>query len=145
MTFPFELDPFQIAAIRALNEGRSVVVCAPTGSGKTVVGEHAIHREFRDFRLQFGPERVGLLTGDVSIGGDAPVVVMTTEVFRNMLYGVGPDSTGARLDAVAFAVLDECHYINDVGRGTVWAPARPRSSWSRSPRRSPTPRSWRVG
>lgn len=138
--FPFELDAFQRAAIEALDAGRSVVVCAPTGSGKTVVGEHAIHRalvegrrvfyttplkalsnqKFRDFGATYGADRVGLLTGDVSLRGDAPVVVMTTEVFRNMLYGVGPDSAEARLDALAFVVLDECHYINDAGRGTVW-------------------------
>src|SRR5437868_8869414 len=93
-------------AIASLEAGRSVVVCAPTGSGKTVVGEYAIHaalaggsrvfyttplkalsnQKFRDFGAQFGEERVGLLTGDISINRDAPVVVMTTEVFRNMLY-----------------------------------------------------------
>src|ERR1051325_10160119 len=94
--FPFELDPFQTEAMQSLEAGRSVVVCAPTGSGKTVVGEHAIHlalaeqrrlfyttplkalsnQKFRDFRGQLGDLNVGLLTGDISIQPDAPVVVM---------------------------------------------------------------------
>ncbi|MEO0310128.1 MAG: DEAD/DEAH box helicase, partial [Gloeomargarita sp. DG02_3_bins_56] len=105
--FPFALDEFQLQAMAALAQGRSVVVCAPTGSGKTLVAEYAIHRalyqgervfyttplkalsnqKFRDFRQQFGSEIVGLLTGDVCINRDAPIVVMTTEIFRNMLYG----------------------------------------------------------
>src|SRR5712691_258387 len=134
---PFALDPFQLEAIAALEARRSVVVCAPTGSGKTVIGEHALHTElatgrrafyttplkalsnqkFRDFGALFGPERVGLLTGDISINSEAPLVVMTTEVFRNMLYAAGSE---VRLKAVRFVVLDECHYINDAGRGTVW-------------------------
>jgi superfamily II RNA helicase len=143
MAFPFALDEFQLAAIDALDAGKSVVVCAPTGSGKTVVGEYAIqaavargrrvfyttplkalsNQKFRDFSRQYGEEAVGLLTGDISIRGHAPVVVMTTEVFRNMLYGVGPDGAGLDLSAIAFVVLDECHYINDAGRGTVWEEA----------------------
>src|SRR5437016_12850603 len=135
--YPFALDPFQLKAIAALQAGRSVVVCAPTGSGKTVIGEHALHaalaagrrafyttplkalsnQKFRDFGVLFGPARVGLLTGDISINPDAPIVVMTTEVFRNMLYAAGSE---VRLRDVRFVVLDECHYINDAGRGTVW-------------------------
>jgi len=138
--FPFPLDPFQQQAIAALDAGRSVVVCAPTGAGKTVVGEYAIHaalaegarvfyttplkalsnQKFRDFGAQFGAEKIGLLTGDVTIHRDAPVVVMTTEVFRNMLYGAGEP---VDLGRVRFVVLDECHYINDAGRGTVWEEA----------------------
>src|SRR6266542_53080 len=110
--YPFALDPFQLEAIGALEAGRSVVVCAPTGSGKTVIGEYALHaaaasgcrafyttplkalsnQKFRDFGALFGPERVGLLTGDISINGDAPLVVMTTEVFRNMLYAAGSEA-----------------------------------------------------
>jgi superfamily II RNA helicase len=137
LEYPFALDPFQQQAIAALAAGRSVVVCAPTGSGKTVIGEHALHtalatgrrafyttplkalsnQKFRDFGALWGPERVGLLTGDISINPDAPVVVMTTEVFRNMLYAAGSE---VRLRDVRFVVLDECHYINDAGRGTVW-------------------------
>src|SRR5712691_9030773 len=137
LPYPFALDPFQLEAIAALDAGRSVVVCAPTGSGKTVIGEYALHaalaagrsafyttplkalsnQKFRDFGALFGADRVGLLTGDISINPDAPIVVMTTEVFRNMLYAAGSE---VRLRDVRFVVLDECHYINDAGRGTVW-------------------------
>lgn len=138
--FPFELDAFQHQAIAALEEGRSVVVCAPTGSGKTLIGEYAIHRalargrrvfyttplkalsnqKLRDFREQFGSEIVGLLTGDVSINRDAPILVMTTEIFRNMLYGTPIGEVGTSLMGVEAVVLDECHYMNDRQRGTVW-------------------------
>lgn len=140
LLFPFQLDDFQLDAIDALNQGKSVVVCAPTGSGKTLVGEYAIHRalnhgkrvfyttplkalsnqKLRDFREQFGVQRVGLLTGDVSINRDAPIVVMTTEIFRNMLYGTRIGETGTSLQEVEAVVLDECHYMNDRQRGTVW-------------------------
>lgn len=138
--FPFELDEFQKQAIAALNEGRSVVVCAPTGSGKTLIGEYAIHRalgqgrrvfyttplkalsnqKLRDFRNQFGADKVGLLTGDISINRDAPILVMTTEIFRNMLYGTPIGEVGTSLIGVESVVLDECHYMNDRQRGTVW-------------------------
>ncbi|MEO1744398.1 MAG: DEAD/DEAH box helicase, partial [Cyanobacteria bacterium J06629_9] len=138
--FPFPLDPFQLQAIDALNTGKSVIVCAPTGSGKTLVGEYAIHRalyedkrvfyttplkalsnqKLRDFREQFGDERVGLLTGDTSTNRDAPIVVMTTEIFRNMLYGTTIGEVGTSLAGVQAVVLDECHYMNDRQRGTVW-------------------------
>lgn len=138
--FPFPLDDFQHEAIAALNADKSVVVCAPTGSGKTLVGEYAIHRamahgkrvfyttplkalsnqKLRDFRDQFGHENVGLLTGDLSINRDAPIVVMTTEIFRNMLYGTRIGETGTTLQQVEAVVLDECHYMNDRQRGTVW-------------------------
>ncbi|MGQ9836837.1 MAG: DEAD/DEAH box helicase [Cyanobacteriota bacterium] len=150
--FPFALDDFQIQAIQTLAAGKSVVVCAPTGSGKTLVGEYAIYRalaqgkrvfyttplkalsnqKFRDFAQQFGPDKVGLLTGDISINREAPVLVMTTEIFRNMLYGT-PISlaplaeveaaealTGDPLQDVQAVILDECHYMNDQQRGTVW-------------------------
>lgn len=138
--FPFELDDFQQQAIAALEAGRSVVVCAPTGSGKTLIGEYAIHRalargrrvlyttplkalsnqKLRDFREVFGSDNVGLLTGDVSINRDAPVLVMTTEIFRNMLYGTPIGAVGTSLLGVEAVVLDECHYMNDRQRGTVW-------------------------
>ena len=138
--FPFQLDSFQKDAIQALDEGQSVVVCAPTGSGKTLVGEYAIYRalnrgkrvfyttplkalsnqKLRDFREQFGFDNVGLLTGDIAINRDAAVVVMTTEVFRNMLYGTRIGEVGTSLVDVEAVVLDECHYMNDRQRGTVW-------------------------
>ncbi|MBD2198263.1 MULTISPECIES: DEAD/DEAH box helicase [Calothrix] len=138
--FPFNLDQFQLDAIASLNDGRSVVVCAPTGSGKTLVGEYAIYRalargkrvfyttplkalsnqKLRDFREKFGFEQVGLLTGDASINRDAPILVMTTEIFRNMLYGTPIGQVGISLVNVEAVVLDECHYMNDRQRGTVW-------------------------
>jgi superfamily II RNA helicase len=138
--FPFDLDPFQKQAIAALNASRSVVVCAPTGSGKTLIGEYTIYRalsrggrvfyttplkalsnqKLRDFREQFGAKQVGLLTGDVSINREAPILVMTTEIFRNMLYGTPIGEVGTSLVGVEAVVLDECHYMNDRQRGTVW-------------------------
>ena len=137
--FPFPLDDFQLEAIDALNQGHSVVVSAPTGSGKTLVGEYAIYRalahgqkvfyttplkalsnqKLRDFREQFGADKVGLLTGDMSLNREAQVVVMTTEIFRNMLYAEA-DAGDDPLEGVEAVVLDECHYMNDSQRGTVW-------------------------
>ncbi|MDG2989710.1 DEAD/DEAH box helicase [Candidatus Synechococcus calcipolaris G9] len=137
---PFQLDDFQTQAIAALEERCSVVVCAPTGSGKTLIGEYVIHRalsrqqrvfyttplkalsnqKLRDFQQQFGLDQVGLLTGDVSINRDAPILVMTTEIFRNMLYGTPIGEVGTSLTGVEAVVLDECHYMNDRQRGTVW-------------------------
>jgi ATP-dependent RNA helicase HelY len=133
--YPFELDAFQLRAIAALDEGRSVLVAAPTGSGKTVVAEHAVARaltegrkafyttpikalsnqKYADLARRHGADNVGLLTGDNSINGDAPVVVMTTEVLRNMIYAGSPALTGLR-----FVVLDEVHYLQDAYRGPVW-------------------------
>jgi superfamily II RNA helicase len=138
--FPFPLDPFQLEAIDALNIGHSVVVSAPTGSGKTLVGEYAIHRalshgrkvfyttplkalsnqKLRDFRHQFGADNVGLLTGDMSLNREARIVVMTTEIFRNMLYAEIDREADDPLHDVEAVVLDECHYMNDSQRGTVW-------------------------
>jgi superfamily II RNA helicase len=138
--FPFHLDQFQQEAIDALDAGESVVVCAPTGSGKTLIGDYAIYRalsqgrrvfyttplkalsnqKLRDFRVSFGQEQVGLLTGDISINRDAPILVMTTEIFRNMLYGTPVGEEGAALAGLDVVVLDECHYMNDRQRGTVW-------------------------
>ncbi len=137
--FPFLLDDFQLEAIDALNHGYSVVVGAPTGSGKTLVGEYAIYRaiahkqkvfyttplkalsnqKLRDFQKQFGPEQVGLMTGDLSVNREASIVVMTTEIFRNMLYAE-VDEHDDPLAQVEAVVLDECHYMNDSQRGTVW-------------------------
>ena len=138
--YPFHLDQFQLQAIAALQAGKSVVVCAPTGSGKTLIGEYAIHaaladnrrvfyttplkalsnQKLRDFRQQFGDDNVGLLTGDTSVNRDAPILVMTTEIFRNMLYGTPLGEVGTSLTGVEVVVLDECHYMNDRQRGTVW-------------------------
>ena len=138
--FPFQLDEFQYEAIAALNSGKSVVVCAPTGAGKTLIGEYAIYRalsrggrvfyttplkalsnqKLRDFRKLFGYDTVGLLTGDLSMNREAPILVMTTEIFRNMLYGTAIGAVGTSLDGVEAVVLDECHYMNDRQRGTVW-------------------------
>ncbi|MGF1481232.1 MAG: DEAD/DEAH box helicase [Cyanophyceae cyanobacterium] len=139
--FPFKLDDFQIRAIAALDAGKSVVVCAPTGSGKTLIGEYAIYRalahqkrvfyttplkalsnqKFRDFQEKFGQRNVvGLITGDILVNPNAPIVVMTTEIFRNMLYETPIGEVGTSLEAVETVVLDECHYISDRQRGTVW-------------------------
>ena len=138
--FPFKLDEFQLEAIEHLDAGRSVLVSAPTGSGKTVVAEYAVHQalargervfyttplkalsnqKFRDLGARLGEQRVGLLTGDISINRDADVVVMTTEVFRNMLYGTTLGAVETNLKGVRHVVLDEVHYMNDAQRGTVW-------------------------
>lgn len=132
----FDLDPFQIAGCRALEDGRSVLVAAPTGAGKTIVGEFAVHlamrepgakafyttpmkalsnQKFRELQQVYGESEVGLLTGDTNINGSARVVVMTTEVLRNMLYA---DSSALR--GLAFVVMDEVHYLADRFRGAVW-------------------------
>ncbi|MCS6710662.1 DEAD/DEAH box helicase [Brachybacterium sp. EF45031] len=133
--FPFELDPFQLRACEALQEGRSVLVAAPTGAGKTVVGEFAVHlaltagkkvfytapikalsnQKHAELSRWLGAEQVGLLTGDLSVRPDAPVVVMTTEVLRNMLYA-GSDT----LEGLGHVVMDEVHYLADRLRGPVW-------------------------
>ena len=138
--FPFQLDQFQLDAIAALNAGKSVVVCAPTGSGKTLIGEYATHRaisrgkrvfyttplkalsnqKFRDFQTEFGTKNVGLITGDTLINPDAAILIMTTEIFRNMLYETPIGQVGTSLDNVDAVVLDECHYLGDRVRGTVW-------------------------
>ncbi|MCK6209165.1 DEAD/DEAH box helicase [Georgenia sp. EYE_87] len=131
----FELDDFQVRACEALESGHGVLVAAPTGAGKTVVGEFAVHlglatgrkafyttpikalsnQKYLDLSAVHGKENVGLLTGDTSINGSAPVVVMTTEVLRNMLYA-GSDT----LDGLGFVVMDEVHYLADRFRGPVW-------------------------
>ena len=141
--YPFGLDAFQRTACAALEAGRGVLVAAPTGAGKTVVGEFAVHlalregrkcfyttpikalsnQKHRDLVERYGPERVGLLTGDVAVNGDADVVVMTTEVLRNMLYAQGraaADGTADRLRGLSHVVMDEVHYLADRERGAVW-------------------------
>ncbi|MGP8065617.1 MAG: DEAD/DEAH box helicase [Acidimicrobiales bacterium] len=131
----FALDPFQVEAFDLLDAGNSVLVAAPTGSGKTLIAEYAVARalaaggraiyttplkalsnqKYADFAAEYGPARVGLLTGDVSRNGDAEVVVMTTEVLRNMIY-----ADAARLTDLRCVVLDEVHYLEDRYRGSVW-------------------------
>ncbi len=133
--YPFALDRFQLEAIDALDRGHHVVVAAPTGSGKTVVAEHGIedalrrgqrafytaplkalsNQKFRDLTEQYDATTVGLLTGDNVINPDAPVVVMTTEVLRNMIYGRAQD-----LGSLGLVVLDEVHFLQDAYRGPVW-------------------------
>ncbi|WP_018382277.1 DEAD/DEAH box helicase [Wenjunlia vitaminophila] len=133
--YEFGLDPFQLDACSALEAGRGVLVAAPTGSGKTIVGEFAVHlalregrkcfyttpikalsnQKYADLVKRYGTDTVGLLTGDNSINGGAPVVVMTTEVLRNMLYA---GSSG--LAGLGYVVMDEVHYLSDRFRGAVW-------------------------
>ncbi len=162
--YPFGLDRFQVRALDALDAGRSVLVAAPTGSGKTVVAEYAVakalaeggkafyttpikalsNQKYGDLGRRHGADEVGLLTGDNAINGDAPVVVMTTEVLRNMIYAGSP-----ALDGLRYVVLDEVHYLQDAYRGPVWeeviihAPAGGAASCAcrrpcRTPRSSPT-------
>jgi ATP-dependent RNA helicase HelY len=131
----FALDPFQRQALDALDAGRSVLVAAPTGSGKTLVAEYAIslalagggkafyttplkalsNQKYGDLVRVHGSDQVGLLTGDNAVNGDAPVVVMTTEVLRNMIYAGSPALEGLR-----YVVLDEVHYLQNPYRGAVW-------------------------
>ncbi|MDR6685062.1 ATP-dependent RNA helicase HelY [Arthrobacter sp. 1088] len=131
----FELDDFQREACRSLQEGRGVLVAAPTGAGKTIVGEFAIYlalerglkafyttpikalsnQKFSELAAKYGSANVGLLTGDTTINGEAPVVVMTTEVLRNMLY-----ADSETLGDLGFVVMDEVHYLADRFRGAVW-------------------------
>ena len=133
--YDFPLDPFQEEACAAVERGEGVLVAAPTGAGKTVVGEFAVHlglarghkafyttpikalsnQKYLDLVARHGEEHVGLLTGDTSVNPHADVVVMTTEVLRNMLYSGSRD-----LDRLGFVVMDEVHYLADRFRGPVW-------------------------
>ncbi len=134
-TLPFELDRFQTDANEALEQGSNVLVAAPTGAGKTVVADFAVYlaqqqnakafyttpikalsnQKYHDLVALYGPDKVGLLTGDTSINSEADIVVMTTEVLRNMLY-----EHSTTLQALRYVVLDEVHYLADRFRGPVW-------------------------
>jgi ATP-dependent RNA helicase HelY len=131
--YPFALDDFQVEACLAIEAGHGVIVSAPTGAGKTLIAEFAIHlalasgkriayttplkalsnQKFADFTRLYGADTVGILTGDVKVNPRGRVLVMTTEILRNMFYTGG-------LDELGWVVLDECHYMGDEGRGTVW-------------------------
>jgi ATP-dependent RNA helicase HelY len=133
--YDFTLDDFQVRACHELEAGKGVLVAAPTGSGKTIVGEFAVHlalaqgrkcfyttpikalsnQKYGDLQRRYGPDKVGLLTGDNSVNGEAPIVVMTTEVLRNMLYAGSHTLTG-----LGYVVMDEVHYLADRFRGAVW-------------------------
>ncbi|MGH3300322.1 MAG: DEAD/DEAH box helicase [Streptosporangiaceae bacterium] len=133
--YDFDFDDFQVTACAAVEDGHGVLVAAPTGSGKTVIGEFAVHlalaegrkcfyttpikalsnQKYADLVARYSAARVGLLTGDNSINGEAPVVVMTTEVLRNMLY-----AGSLTLAGLGYVVLDEVHYLADRLRGAVW-------------------------
>ncbi|MBJ7607670.1 MAG: DEAD/DEAH box helicase, partial [Candidatus Dormibacteraeota bacterium] len=134
-SLPWPLDPFQRDAIEKLDTHQGVLVCAPTSSGKTVVADYCNFRalrdgvqviyttplkalsnqKYRDFVRQYGADPAGLVTGENSINDRAPIVVMTTEILRNLIY-----EDLSRLDGVRYVVLDEVHYIDDFPRGSVW-------------------------
>ena len=133
--YNFAFDDFQQSGCLSLEDGRSVLVAAPTGAGKTIVGEFAAfladhtgtkcfyttpikalsNQKYQEMVKTYGPSHVGLLTGDSSINGDAPIVVMTTEVLRNMIYA-NPDA----IKNLGYVVMDEVHYLADKFRGAVW-------------------------
>jgi len=134
-SFPFELDDFQIQACHALEQGKGVLVAAPTGAGKTIVGEFAVdlvinssgkcfyttpikalsNQKYSELCQKYGEDRIGLLTGDVSNNSEAQIVVMTTEVLRNMIYSNSPT-----ISDLKYVVMDEVHYLADKFRGAVW-------------------------
>ena len=131
----FDLDPFQEEAIESIENGRTLIVAAPTGSGKTLIADYAIEKylklgkqiiytapikalsnqKYRDFSHDY-PDMVGIMTGDVVMNPNAPLLIMTTEIFRNIIF----EENAARLEDVEYVIFDEIHYINDIERGTVW-------------------------
>ncbi len=146
--YPFPIDTFQLEAMRILADGQSVLVTAPTGTGKTLVAEYAIwqaqqrkqrviyttplkalsNQKYRDLRTLYGDEAVGLVTGDIVEHSRASIVIMTTEVYRNMLLDEGytandTQNLSTSLQDIGFVVFDELHYLSDIGRGPVWEEA----------------------
>ncbi|MFM8673260.1 MAG: DEAD/DEAH box helicase, partial [Candidatus Nanopelagicus sp.] len=133
-SFPFELDQFQLDACYALEAGKGVLVAAPTGAGKTIVGEFAVdlvinsggkcfyttpikalsNQKFQELTLKYGDNKIGLLTGDTSINSEAQIVVMTTEVLRNMIY-----ANSSTIADLKYVVMDEVHFLADKFRGAV--------------------------
>lgn len=131
----FNLDPFQEKAVQAIDKGESLIVAAPTGCGKTLIAEYAVdvsiergkrviytapikalsNQKYRDFRKRFGDEIVGIQTGDVTINPDGKLLIMTTEIFRNLILEASP-----RIGDIYYVVFDEIHYLDDPERGTVW-------------------------
>src|SRR3989344_4002196 len=131
----FTLDPFQEEAIKAIEENNSVVVSAPTGSGKTLIADFIIEKhkndkkriiytapikalsnqKYKDFAKEYGEDKIGLLTGDFVINPHAKILIMTTEVYRNMVV-----SKDSEVENIAYVIFDEIHYINDIERGYVW-------------------------
>ena len=134
-SFPFALDDFQIAGCRALENGKGVLVAAPTGAGKTIVGEFAVelainsgtkcfyttpikalsNQKYSELVNRYGESKVGLLTGDTTINSEAQIVVMTTEILRNMIY-----ANSTTIEKLRYVVMDEVHYLADKFRGAVW-------------------------
>src|SRR3989338_3104436 len=131
----FTLDTFQEEAINAIEDNYSVVVSAPTGSGKTLIADYIIEKhkndnkriiytapikalsnqKYKDFSKEYGEDKIGLMTGDIVINPTAKVIIMTTEIYRNMAV-----SNDSDLANIAYVIFDEVHYINDPERGYVW-------------------------
>jgi len=131
----FTLDPFQEQSIKAIDNNNSVVVSAPTGSGKTLIADYVIYKnrnnnkriiytapikalsnqKYKDFSQEFGVDKVGLMTGDIVINPHAKILIMTTEIYRNMVV-----SADKEIEDIAYVIFDEIHYINDIERGYVW-------------------------
>jgi superfamily II RNA helicase len=136
----FQLDKFQLESVEQIKAGKSVLTCAPTGAGKTVIAREAIrialaenkrvfytaplkaliNQKFYEFSEEFGKDNVGIVTGDANQNRDAKIIVMTTEIYRNMLYGTSFGSIDPFLNDLKYVIFDEFHFINDEYRGTVW-------------------------